>query len=307
VVDHLKTRLAAAGAALALAGTAAACGTAADEAAPGTTVTAGVLPTAEPSAAASGVGGSAAQPLKELGGVLSSAGTPSPTTRPKSANPKGWGDPIMVEDFDGPLSADWGRYDTVDGTPPRSGDQVSVSGGLLHLTGGVNARVGKDVGGGVMYLKDLKYGRWEVRFRVQAGAGYAGVVLLWPKENADWPTAGEIDLAEITNRARTSFGSFLHHGKDNHKVGVTDTKADFTKFHTLAVDWLPTRVTYYLDGKKFFNVTPDQIETGLPTESVMHLALQLDQGCDDFIPCRDDKTPEQVVMDVDWVKVYSAP
>lgn len=218
-----------------------------------------------------------------------------------------WGEPVAVEEFDGPLSDEWGKYDTPDASPPRSGDQVSVSDGMLHLTGGVNSRVGKDVGGGVMFLRDLKYGRWEVRFRVQAGAGYSAVVLLWPKENADWPAAGEIDLAEMTDAARSSFGSFLHHGADNNIVGKDSTKTDFTKFHTIAVDWLPNRVTYYLDGKKIFNVTPGQIRTGLPTESVMHLALQLDQGCDDFIPCRNDDTPKNVVMDVDWVKVYQAP
>ena len=212
---------------------------------------------------------------------------------------------MVVENFDGPLSGEWGKYDTPDSSPPRSGDMVSVSGGQLHLTGGVNARLGKDVGSGVMLLRDLKYGRWEVRFRVQAGAGYAPDVLLWPKENSDWPTAGEIDLAEMNDPARAGFGSFLHHGKDNNIVGH-QTKADFTRFHTIAVDWLPTRVTYYLDGKKIFNVTPGDIKTGLPTESVMHLALQLDQGCSDFIPCRNAKTPAKVVMDVDWVKVYPA-
>ena len=181
---------------------------------------------------------------------------------------------------------------------------VSVSGGQLHLAGGLHA--GKDVGSGVMFLRDQKYGRWEVRFRVQAGAGYAPDVLLWPKNNDDWPTAGEIDLAEMNDPARAGFGSFLHHGKDNTIVGH-QTKADFTKFHTIAVDWLPTRVTYYLDGKKIFNVRPGDIRTGLPTESVMHLALQLDQGCSDFIPCRNAATPAKVVMDVDWVKVYRAP
>jgi len=39
----------------------------------------------------------------------------------------------------------------------------------------------------------------------------------------------------------------------------------------------------------------------------MHLALQLDQGCGDLIPCRTENTPAKVVMDVDWVKVYRAP
>ncbi|WP_030441919.1 glycoside hydrolase family 16 protein [Actinoplanes subtropicus] len=209
-----------------------------------------------------------------------------------------------MEEFDGPLSAEWGKYDSPDASPPRSAGMVSVSGGQLHLAGGVNG--GKDVGSGVMFLRDQKYGRWEVRFRVQAGAGYAPDVLLWPKNNNDWPTAGEIDLAEMNDPARAGFGSFLHHGKDNTIVGH-QTRTDFTRFHTIAVDWLPTRVTYYLDGKKIFNVTPSAIKTGLPTESVMHLALQLDQGCSDLIPCRTAKTPAKVVMDVDWVKVYRAP
>ncbi|MFI5896777.1 family 16 glycosylhydrolase [Actinoplanes sp. NPDC051513] len=294
----LPRRLATAGVALTLL---AACGTA--RSAPEAVVTPSDAP--PPVASGEGAGVPEASPSPYASGLsLSSpAATRSPSSKPTRTS--FWGEPV-VENFDGPLSDEWGEYDTPDGTPPRSGDQVSVSGGMLHIAGGVNERVGKDVGGGVMFLRDLKYGRWEVRFRVQAGAGYSAVVLLWPKENADWPAAGEIDLAEITNPARASFGSFLHHGKDNHKVG-TDTKADFTKFHTIAVDWLPNRVTYYLDGKKFFNVTPGQIETGLPTESVMHLALQLDQGCDDFIPCRTAETPKTVMMDVDWVKVYRAP
>jgi len=231
----------------------------------------------------------------------------SPSTSPSArATSSFWGDPVAVENFDGPLSGEWGKYDSPDSSPPRSADLVSVSGGQLHLAGGVDARLGKDVGSGVMFLRDQKYGRWEVRFRVQAGAGYAPDVLLWPKRNSDWPTAGEIDLAEMNEPARKGFGSFLHHGKDNNIVGH-DTKTDFTRFHTIAVDWLPTRVTYYLDGRKIFNVTPGQIRTGLPTESVMHLALQLDQGCSSLIPCRTANTPARVVMDVDWVRVYRPP
>jgi beta-glucanase (GH16 family) len=303
----LLKRLVATGAGLALAWAAAACGTGSsvqDDAVlnvPGPSVAVTGSPSASGPAAAPGI--------QQLGDAAYATSAPAPSATsakpPAPANPAGWGDPVFVDDFNGGLSSVWGRYDTPDGTPPRSGDQVSVSGGQLHIAGNVNNRVGKDVGGGVMLLKDYKYGRFEVRFRVQAGAGYSSVVLLWPKDNADWPTVGEIDIAEITNPGRASFGSFLHHGQDNHMVG-TDTKADFTTFHTVAVDWLPNRVTYYLDGKKVYNVTPGQIETGLPTESAMHLALQLDQGCDDFIPCRTSATPDKVVMDVDWVKVYKA-
>jgi hypothetical protein len=303
----LSRRVATAGTGAILAVALTACGTAQPDESLARAVTPSNSPAPIPAPSAAtpsaGVGDEGNGTRKAATATRHSKATASPSSKPK---PGFWGEPVAVENFDGPLSDEWGKYDTPDASPPRSGDQVSVSGGMLHLTGGVNSRVGKDVGGGVMFLRDLRYGRWEVRFRVRAGAGYSAVVLLWPKENADWPAAGEIDLAEMTDPARSSFGSFLHHGADNNIVGKDSTKTDFTRFHTIAVDWLPNRVTYYLDGKKIFNVTPAQIRTGLPTESVMHLALQLDQGCDDFIPCRNDDTPKNVVMDVDWVKVYRA-
>jgi hypothetical protein len=224
---------------------------------------------------------------------------------PSPANPAPslWGAPI-VEDFDGPLDRhDWLVYESPGRTPPRSRTAASVSNSMLHLVGGVDPRVGKDVGAGVMSTKQLKYGRWEVRFRVQAGAGYSAEVLLWPLENADWPRVGEIDFAEVNDPARQSVLHYLHHGVDDDKIG-TSTRADFTKFRTVAVDWLPDRVVYYVDGRETFRVTNATFGSGLPTESLMHLALQLDQGCDDFIPCRNAATPEKVVMDIDWVKIY---
>ncbi|WP_203732610.1 glycoside hydrolase family 16 protein [Paractinoplanes durhamensis] len=294
----------------------AACGSdARDELAlttPSTSVpTIGIAPA--PAVSGSGVPSVSASPQQKLGAAAYTTSTTAPkaataTTAAKPANPAGWGSPVMVQDFNGSsLPAQWGTYDSPNGTPPRSGDMVSVSNGMLHIAGGVNSRVGKDVGGGVMYLKAQKYGRWEVRFRAQAGAGYGAFVLLWPQNNEDWPTVGEIDLAEVVASDRSTFGTFLHHGSANHQVGLDATKADFTEFHTVAVEWLPTRVTYYLDGKKFFNVTPSQIETGLPTESAMNLAMQLDQGCGGYIACRNGSTPSRVVMDVDWVRVYQAP
>ncbi|MEU4237603.1 glycoside hydrolase family 16 protein [Actinoplanes sp. NPDC026619] len=288
---------------------AASCGTndeadAALESQPGVS-TSVVVPTPTPSGSVA-----SAAPMQKLGAAAYTTNTSPPaTTAPaatKPANPAGWGSPVFVDDFNGSLSSRWGKYDTPGGTPPRSGDMVSVSGGMLHLAGGVSSSAGKDVGSGVMYGIAQKYGRFEVRFRAMAGAGYGAVVLLWPQNNDDWPTVGEIDLAEVTSADRSSFGTFLHHGSENHQVG-TDTNTDFTKFHTIAVEWLPTRVTYYLDGKKFFNVTPSQIQTGLPTESAMNLALQLDQGCGDYAGCRNSSTPSRVVMDVDWVRIYKAP
>ncbi|MET3422251.1 beta-glucanase (GH16 family) [Actinoplanes tereljensis] len=224
-----------------------------------------------------------------------------------ASNPAGWGNPVAVENFDGALSSTWGKYDAPNSDPPRSEDQVTVSGGMMHLTGSVNSKLGKDVGAGVSYNKNLKYGRWEVRWRVDAGAGYGPVILLWPKNNEDWPTYGEIDFMEMGDPTRQQYGTYIHHGSDNNQIGHEWVKGDFTEWHTAAVDWLPDRVTYYMDGKKVWNVTPDMLKTGLPTETVMHLGIQLDQGCDEYMGCRNAQTPDKVVMDIDWVKVYQAP
>jgi beta-glucanase (GH16 family) len=270
--------------------------------------------TAIPTPSLSGAPSSSAPAQQQLGAAtyLTNSAPPPASVAPKAAtaavppNPAGWGSPVLVEDFNGSLSDAWGVYDSPSGTPARSNDMVSVSGGMLHLAGGVSPKYGKDIGSGVMYLPAQKYGRYEVRFRAMAGAGYGAVVLLWPQNNDDWPTVGEIDLAEVTTANRQEFGTFLHHGSENHQVG-TNSKADFTKFHTIAVEWLPNRVTYFLDGKKFFNVTADKIQTGLPDESAMNLALQLDQGCGDYAGCRNASTPSRVVMDVDWVRIYRAP
>ncbi|GIF20633.1 beta-glucanase (GH16 family) [Actinoplanes tereljensis] len=275
-------RLAAIGAGLALVGALAACG---------------------PDAATD-----AAEPTFVTPSGVTASGAKSPASTAKPVKTVKWGDPIMEENFNGPLSSRWARYHTPDAKKsPRSRNHISVSDGLLHLTGGVDPNYGTDLGAGVMYLKDYKYGHFEIRFRVDAGAGYAVAILMWPKNNDDWPEAGEIDFIEINNPTRQTASGYVHHGKDNETVGIDSYQGDFTKFHTISADWLPDRITYYLDGKQVFNAVPSDLKSGLPDESVMNLAIQLDQGCRKFIPCRNDATPDKVVMDIDWVKIYKMP
>ena len=174
-----------------------------------------------------------------------------------------------------------------------------MSAGELQLIGGFNPTVGTDVSGGVESTLNQLYGRWEARFRVDQGAGYSAVVLLWP-ESERWPTDGEVDVAEVNLGARQSAVNYLHNGSGDEKIGHVMT-ADFTDWHTVAVDWLPGQVTFYLDGAIVFGQTGPPY---VPGTSPMHLTLQLDQGCDDFIECRNASTPAQVIMHVDWVKAY---
>ncbi|GLI03367.1 glycoside hydrolase family 16 protein [Phytohabitans aurantiacus] len=197
-------------------------------------------------------------------------------------------------------------YNSPTKKPPRSPAALSVGGNELRIRGGFDGD-GKDMSGGLQSSWAQLYGRWEARFRVDLGAGYSAVVLLWP-ETDQWPTDGEINLAEANRGNRQTALNYLHNGPSDLKSGKT-MHADFTKWHTVAVEWLPDRVTFFLDGVEQRTVkavhTPGK-QNPVPSTSRMNLALQLDVGCDGFIQCRDADTPASVVMHVDWVKIYRA-
>jgi beta-glucanase (GH16 family) len=155
------------------------------------------------------------------------------------------------------------------------------------------------VGGGVGYGDDRTYGRWEVRFRGDVGAGYDPVVLLWP--HGTWPTDGEIDVAEVLGADRQGAWENLHIGPSNqvmrHEIPAS---VDFTQWHTMAVDWLPDHITMWLDGTAIWTVTAS---TGFIPTTPFHMALQLDEGCGGS--CASTTPTQQNIMYVDWVHIYA--
>jgi beta-glucanase (GH16 family) len=129
------------------------------------------------------------------------------------------------------------------------------------------------------------------------------VILLWPADER-WPDEGEIDLAEIFNGTRQSAGEFVHYGHDNHQAVGPRLRADFTSWHTIAMDWVPDHITFWLDGSLHWTVQ----HNSNPAKNVVpstpfRLALQNDQGCSGRCH-RTSSTPKNVIMDVDWVKIY---
>jgi hypothetical protein len=238
---------------------------------------------------------------------------PVTTSRPAAAAPSpagaaGWGSPAQVETFDGAAldTSHWYVYDSPDARAyPRSASRSVVSGGQLRLTGGVDA-AGRDVSGGVASVLNQLYGRWEATFRVDRGNGYSAVVLLWPRSE-NWPTDGEIDAVEVWDGSRQAGGVNIHNGSANNVVGG-GISADFTQWHTIAVEWLPQRITVLLDGTPRFTLNrPSAGFDPIPSTSPMHLALQLDKGCVATLPCRDASTPQWVTMYVDQVRIWKAP
>lgn len=221
-----------------------------------------------------------------------------------------WGKPIFSDTFgraklDPRGSHNWDVYYDPTGRNPRTRSSVRLYGGNLNLVGHYQRPYGY-VSGGVSYTHNRTYGRWVVRFRADAGAGYEPVVLLWPA--GKWPADGEIDMAEIWRPSRLGAGEFLHLGGLHHFIGHPIPRSvNFTKWHTLAVDWLPGHVTYWIDGKRLWTVRRGKGTGNYVPSTPFHLALQNDAGCASG-NCKPNKnTPKRVVMQIAWVKIYAAP
>ncbi|WP_248964562.1 family 16 glycosylhydrolase [Sphaerisporangium perillae] len=246
-------------------------------------------PAAVPPGDGSTPGGSSATP----------AAPPSAGGRMSAQPDARWGTPVLVENFDGTRvdRSKWEVYHSPDArVNPRTAQATTVHGGMLQMTGGFYG--GKDLSGGVASHLSQTYGRWEVRFRGEAGAGYSLVTLLWPSsERGEY---AEIDFAEVIDPTRRTGGIFIHRGEAPQ--AQSQMRADFTKWHTVAVDWLPGRLTFWLDGKRTWDYTGPRVPAGQP----MHLTLQNDVVCNQWSPCRNASTPKTVSMYVDWVKIYRA-
>jgi licheninase len=240
-----------------------------------------------------------------------------PNARPTSSasahkQPLGvrWGKPVFSYKFNGTRldTSRWIIYNDPFGTHSgvrRTPQSVTVQNGALRITGHYQAPYGY-VGGGVASRFNQTYGKWEVRFRADAGAGWEPVVLLWPQGS---PANGEIDMAEIKAPNRHGAGEFLHLGPHSHFAWHHIPPAvNFTKWHTIGVEWLPGRVTFFLDGKQTWSVhgQPGTSSNFVPS-TPFHFALQNDAGCA-FHNCRPPSGFQgKVVMEVKWVRVWVMP
>ncbi len=202
------------------------------------------------------------------------------------------------DEFDGVrLNTDrWFVYSgpTTNGVGTHSPDNVAHRDGELQITSR-----GK-LSGGLAWQPGQSYGRWEVRARAEAAAGYGPVILLWP-DAEDWPEGGEINFMEVPNDQRTVTNFVVHYGKDNDQVGAT-LEGDFTTWHNFAVEWTPDHIAGFVDGVEIYRTTDPLAVPSRP----MHLAIQQDPGpLPGWISAPNEDTPDEVVFHIDWVRIYA--
>lgn len=207
-----------------------------------------------------------------------------------AAETHNWGQPAKVDEFDSGTDG-WNLYDGPGhaGNGIRSPGAIKAENGVLSITGDA-----KGTTGGMAWGKGQKYGRWEGRVRAPASdESYNALLLLWP-DAENFPVGGEIDFMEMMDHTRQKTNIFLHYSKDNKQISGEVT-ADATQWHNWALEWTPTKITAYLDGKEWWSTT----ETDKFPPGAMHLCIQLDWFPDDK---QGEVKPSE--MFVDWVKYY---
>ncbi|TDO17608.1 glycosyl hydrolase family 16 [Mycobacterium sp. BK086] len=227
-----------------------------------------------------GWGSTAKLTAKVLGAIL-------PPGDPGSVGP--WGTPSRTAYFtDLSVLSDWWVYNGRTQHGNRTPNQITFADGIMTLNGDAN---GNDAG--IAWGPGQKYGAWEVRVKIPAGApNYDPVLLLWP-DAENWPTGGEIDFMEIWgDGSRQAVNSVLHYGATNQQAGATKV-VDATQWHTYAVSWTPTQITTYVDGTPIFTTT----DTSTFPPGPMHLCIQLDMLGSDI--------SAGAQMQVAWAKEYS--
>ncbi len=161
-------------------------------------------------------------------------------------------------------------------------DYAIHSEGAQHL---VSAPVMKDTYGQV-------YGRYSVRFRSDQLAGYKNAWLLWP-DSGRWPDDGEIDGPE--GDLDGTINTFAHFARPGGGQDAFASNASFSSWHTVTIEWVPGKVTFYLDGAVLGTSTQN-----VPT-TAMHWVLQTETSLGGAAPA--GNVAGHVL--IDWVALYT--
>ena len=158
------------------------------------------------------------------------------------------------------------------------------------------------------------YGRMEARIKVPRGQG------IWPAfwmlgasiGSVGWPTCGEIDVMENIGREPTIVHGTAHGpgysggggigGPDSLPGGAAFADA----FHVFSVEWTTNQIQWFVDGQKYFNLTPASLPNGSTWVFTQPQFLLLNVAVGGGWPGNPDGTttfPQRMV--VDYVRVYA--
>lgn len=200
-----------------------------------------------------------------------------------------------------------------------SGDSAKVENGKLIIELRKEQADDSSVGIVTRGKSEWTYGKIEIAAKLPAGQGIQSVIKMVPSENeyGEWPSSGEIDVMEQAGYDRGMISASIHtesynddeNARMTNSVQVEDCSEEF---HVYAVEWLPDKMIFTVDGEEYFTYKPtDHVErptyTEWPFDTDMYLMLDAAVGENQNGQSETDETIEAAQMEVDYVRVYQSP
>jgi beta-glucanase (GH16 family) len=157
-----------------------------------------------------------------------------------------------------------------------------------------------------------QHGYFEVRLRGAQGAGFNSA--FWGKRaDESWPP--EIDVVEILGKNKRYYHTVHHKSPIAGSNDKWDSGSNFAAFdptsgfHTYGVEWSPTFIKWYVDGKLVktfidYTNTPSvmQMVNGQAFYWILNLHIGMLDWPDMGVP--DSSTNWSSTMQVDWVRIW---
>lgn len=166
---------------------------------------------------------------------------------------------------------------------------------------------------------DWKWGKIEVRAKLPTGRGTWPAIWMLPTnwQYGNWPNSGEIDIMEHVGYDQNRIHASIHTQAYNHKIGtqkggskVIPTASE--DFHTYAVEWLPDKLIFSIDGEVYYTYDPFKFVSvpknrHWPFDREFHLLINIAIGGDWGAAQGMDPNLDYAKMEVDFVRVYQSP
>lgn len=160
---------------------------------------------------------------------------------------------------------------------------------------------------------EWKYGRFEARMKIPRGQGMWSAFWMLGNniDTVGWSACGEIDVMENIGREPFTVHGTIHGPgySGANAVGAPFNLANNQEFaddfHVYATEWTENKIAFYVDGKLFKTITPQDLPAGKdwvydhPFFMILNLAVGGNWG-----GAPDETTVFPQTMLVDYVRVY---
>ena len=189
-----------------------------------------------------------------------------------------------------------------------SPSKVRVSDGELQISGAGRSPTGRgNMSGSVCWCLEhgikRTYGKWEVRAKFDAGAGYAPEIGLYPEADENAAGWGFMTLVRLDDGARRNMFPIVR-PVGGSSINGPSVDRDFTNWNTFSIEWRADFITVSLNGAVVFDTRTLPARVGIPSVP-MYLYAQMISGPEGAVPAPNQATPDQVTMHVDWARYAS--